>query len=99
MASVFKYTSRSLNVITNTVITSRMGNLSQQFGHSHIALVHENANSGYWSKDMFRHSLNADLCVFPGKGVANAAGVHPQVRRGSRIGRLDLSATCWQNRD
>ena len=73
MASVFKYTSRSLNVITNTVITSRMGNLSQQFGHSHIALVHENANSGYWSKDMFRRSLNADLCVFPGKGVANAA--------------------------
>ena len=38
-----------------------------------MALVHENADTGYWPSEMFSNALNADLCVFPGDGVAQAA--------------------------
>lgn len=71
--AVFKYSDRSLNVVTNTVISASIGQLAQSYGHTHIALVHENADTGYWPSEMFSNALNADLCVFPGEGVAQAA--------------------------
>ena len=73
MNAVFKYANRSLNVVTNTVISSVFGQLAQDYGHTHIALVHENADTGFWPPQMFANALNADLCVFPGEGVAQAA--------------------------
>ena len=71
--AVFKYSDRPLNVVTNTVISAFIGQLAQSYGHTHIALVHENADTGYWPSEMFSNALNADLCVFPGEGVAQAA--------------------------
>ncbi|WP_083772456.1 rhamnan synthesis F family protein [Synechococcus sp. BL107] len=71
--AVFKYSDRLLNVVTNTVITAVVGQLAQAYGHTHVALVHENADTGYWPSEMFGHALNGDLCVFPGEGVAQAA--------------------------
>jgi len=73
MNAVFKYSDRSLNVVTNTVISAAIGQLAQAYGHTHMALVHENADTGYWPAQMFSNALNADLCVFPGDGVAQAA--------------------------
>ena len=73
MNAVFKYANRPLNVVTNTVISSVFGQLAQDYGHTHIALVHENADTGFWPPQMFANALNADLCVFPGEGVAQAA--------------------------
>ena len=73
MNAVFKYSDRSLNVVTNTVISAAIGQLAQAYGHTHMALVHENADTGYWPAQMFTNALNADLCVFPGDGVAQAA--------------------------
>lgn len=71
--AVFKYSDRPLNVVTNTVISAVIGQLAQGYGHTHIALIHENADTGYWPSEMFSNALNADLCVFPGEGVAQAA--------------------------
>ena len=71
--AVFKYSDKYLNVVTNTVVSAGIGQLAQAYGHSHSALVHENAETGFWPSEMFANALNADLCVFPGDGVAHAA--------------------------
>lgn len=73
LGDVLRYSPRRLTVIGNTVISSVIGRLAREYGHMHIALVHEYAKTGYWPKQFFRDSLEADVSIFPGQSIVAEA--------------------------
>ncbi|MEA5415574.1 rhamnan synthesis F family protein [Synechococcus sp. BA-132 BA5] len=73
VGDVFKYTDKKCIIVTNTVVTAEVGRVAKEYGHIHIALIHEHATTGYWHKDLFRHALCADFCIFPGARMVSAA--------------------------
>jgi glycosyltransferase involved in cell wall biosynthesis len=85
VGDVFKYTNKKCIVVTNTVVTAEIGRVAKEYGHVHIALVHEHATTGYWHKDLFRHALNADFCIFPGSRMVSAAISYSEVMRHGSI--------------
>ena len=85
VGDVFKYTNKKCIVVTNTVVIAEIGRVAKEYGHVHIALVHEHATTGYWHKDLFRHALNADFCIFPGSRMVSAAISYSEVMRHGSI--------------
>jgi glycosyltransferase involved in cell wall biosynthesis len=73
LSDILEIAPRDVTLICNTVVTAEVGDVARNFGLHTISLVHEYASSGFWPKDLFRKALEADVCVFPGTSVLEAA--------------------------
>ena len=73
LADILEIAPRDVTLICNTVVTSGVVEVARNFGLRTVSLVHEYASAGFWPKDFFRKSLEADVCVFPGTSVLESA--------------------------
>jgi glycosyltransferase involved in cell wall biosynthesis len=73
LSDILEIAPRDVTLICNTVVTADVSEVARNFGLHTISLVHEYASTGFWPKDLFRKALEADVCVFPGTSVLEAA--------------------------
>jgi glycosyltransferase involved in cell wall biosynthesis len=73
LAEILEIAPRDVSLICNTVVTGGVVELARNYGLHVVSLVHEYASAGFWPQDLFRKALEADVCVFPGTSVLEAA--------------------------
>jgi glycosyltransferase involved in cell wall biosynthesis len=73
LSDMLEISPQDVTLICNTVVTADVAEVARNFGMHTISLVHEYASAGFWPKDLFRKALEADVCVFPGTSVLEAA--------------------------